>query len=528
MKLISLALALGLLSAGCASAPGPLTTVVEPELAPRELAGRVLYAARQPTVTGASREQTLRPARRITVDVVDPSGAVLGTTATDDDGVFAVLVSDPRASLRVRAAILADGFDLAVTRDAFGAQVHDLVVPVPTAPDARAIEISIGDDNEMAGALHLLDTVLRGARAVHAWTGEHVPRFYAYWARGVTTEWSYYRAERVAGSGRYSVELLGGDPGRQATTDTDEHDEAIILHEFGHFVMDVMTSDSSHGGTHPGGVLVDPGLAWEEGRASWFACAVLGHPLYVDTIGIEPAGSLRVAANLETQSQDGPRGMGSEAGVEEILWDLSDGGPQDVPFALPDTDNDGVALGPAAVFAAMRGIAREPGAYPEITSFLRYLVRTNVADGLAIKQLLLVGGHPEAMLPLDDTPLWPLDIALGSTVGGKIDSMSDPAPSGGPPRPGNGRDAVHAYRVHVPTPMWLTVRLQVFGSGGQSDHTDVDLELRDLRADPLGASRGEGPNELITHFAEPGWYIIYVRDGGTPNRAGYELNVTGR
>jgi hypothetical protein len=332
----------------------------------------------------------------------------------------------------------------------------------------------------------------------------------------------------VAGSGRYSVELMGGDPGRQSTSDTDEHDEAIILHEFGHFVMDVMTSDSSHGGTHPGGTLLDPGLAWEEGRASWFACAVLGHPLYVDTIGIEPSGSLRVAVNLETQSAEGPRGMGSEAGVEEILWDLSDGGAPDAPFALPDTDNDGVALGPAAVFAAMRGIAREPGAYPGITSFLRYLVRTNVAEGLAIKQLLVAGGHPESMLPLDDTPLWPLDIAVGQTLGGKIDSVTDPSPSGGPPRPGNGRDAVHAYRVHVPAAMWLTVRLQIFGSGGQSDHTDVDLELRDLRADPLAASRGEGPSEQIIHRVDPGWYIIYVRDGGSPNRAGYELSVLGR
>ena len=464
VKSFHLALAFALLASGCASLPAPITTLSEPQATPRQLAGRVLYAARQPTTTGASREQTLRPSRRIAIDAVDPSGAVLVSAVTDDDGLFAMLVPDDRASLRVRAAIDSDGFDLAVTRDPFGAQVHELIVPLPADPSAQAIEISIGDESEMAGALHLLDTVLKGARTVHAWTGEHVPPFYAYWARGVTTEWSYYRAERVAGSGRYSVELLGGDPGRQSSTDTDEHDEAIILHEFGHFVMDVMSSDSSHGGTHPGGTLLDPGLAWEEGRASWFACAVLGHPLYVDTIGIEPSGSLRVAVNLETQSAEGPRGMGSEAGVEEILWDLSDGGSLDAPFALPDSDNDGVSLGPAAVFNAMRGIAREPGAYPGITSFLRYLVRTNAVEQLALKQLLIAGGHPEGMLPLDDTPLWPLDIALGETVGGKIDSITDPSPSGGPPRPGNGRDAVQAYRVHVPTPMWLTVRLQVFGS----------------------------------------------------------------
>ncbi len=538
VKTPRLAVALALVSFACASlgcaslpppaaggeAAGPADT--------RDIAGRLLHATRQPTPTGASRAETLRPSRRVAVDAVDSAGTVLASAVTDDDGLFALRVTGADVALRVRAYIAADGFDLAVTRDPFGHQPHELVVPLPErASDAagpEAVEIRIGDETELAGALHLLDTVLRGARAVHAWTGEHVPPFYAYWGRGVTTEWSYYRAERVAGSGRYSVELLGGEPGRQSTTDTDEHDEAIILHEFGHFVMDVMTTDSSHGGTHPGGVLIDPGLAWEEGRASWFACAVLGNPIYVDTIGIEPQGSLRVAVDLETQSAEGPRGMGSEAGVEEILWDLSDGGPSDAAFALPDTDNDGITLGPAAVFAAMRTLAQQPGAFPDITTFLRHLVRTGTANGLGIKHLLLTGGHPEAMLPLDDVPLWPLDIALGSTVGGKIDSISDPAPSGGPPRPGNGRDAVQAYRVHVPTAMWLTVRLRVFGSGGQSDRTDVDLELRDLRAEPLGASRSETPNEQIVTHVQPGWYIVYVRDGGSPNTASYELSVSGR
>jgi hypothetical protein len=248
----------------------------------------------------------------------------------------------------------------------------------------------------------------------------------------------------------------------------------------------------------------------------------------VDTIGLEPQGSLRLAENLESQSADGPRGMGSEAGVMEILWDLSDGGPSDLPFALPDTDNDGVALGPAAVFGAMRTLAQQPGAYPDVTTFLRHLVRTNLANGLTVKNLLLAGGHPESMLPLDDVSPWPIDIALGSTVGGKVDSLTNPAPSGGAPRPGNGRDAVQVYRVHVPTAMWLTLRLRVFGSGGQSDQTDVDLELRNLRADQLAASRSETPAEQVVSYVEPGWYIIYVRDGGSPNRASYELSVSGR
>ena len=56
----------------------------------------------------------------------------------------------------------------------------------------------------------------------------------------------------------------------------------------------------------------------------------------------------------------------------------------------------------------------------------------------------------------------------------------------------------------------------------------MDLELRNLRADQQAASRSETPAEQVVSYVEPGWYIIYVRDGGSPNRASYELSVSGR
>ena len=363
------------------------------------------------------------------------------------------------------------------------------------------------------------------------------PPFYAYWGRGVTREWSYYRGERVAGSGRYHIELLGGDPGAQWTTDTDEHDEAIILHEFGHFVMDVLTSDSSHGGTHPGGVLLDPGLAWEEGRATYFACAVLRDSRYLDTIGVEPRGELRVAHDLEQINAGEVRGVGSEIGVSEVLWDLADGPRASGPSAadedlrtwtLPDVDGDAVSIGAGEVFRAMRELAQQDGAFPDLSTFLRFLVTSGRVPELALKSMLHTGGHPADVLPEDDTPRWPLDIALGASAGGKIDSVSNPAPSGGPPRVGNGRDAVHAYRVHVPQRGVLSIRLRIFGDGQPASQSDIDLELRTLRADQIAASQGTGPAEAIDSFVDAGWYVIYVRDGGTPTRAGYELSVDAR
>ena len=52
--------------------------------------------------------------------------------------------------------------------------------------------------------------------------------------------------------------------------------------------------------------------------------------------------------------------------AQHDLWDLADG----TRDGLPDTDADGIALGPAAVLEAMIAHGAEEGAYPSLPSFL--------------------------------------------------------------------------------------------------------------------------------------------------------------
>lgn len=511
-------MALALASASCGGAtPAPPTA-----LPPREIhaAGTIRFGARTPTATGLTATEELRPARFVEVRLVDEGGATVASTHTDGTGAFEL--AGPGVSLDVVAHAEHAGLSIETTHDQGGRDVHTFRVPVsegaPMAVDVRDAE------SEMAGALHIVDTLLGGLEAVQRWTGVTLPSVYVYWGRGVTTDWSYYRGEMPAGSGRFCLELLGGQPGHQASTDTDEHDEAIILHELGHFVMDRISGDSSIGGMHPRGSLVDPGLAWEEGRATWFATAVLGLPFYRDTIGIQGGeggvgGTTRVDENLETPQP--PRGLGSETSVAGVLWDLSDGDDT----GLLDGDADGVALGPAAILSAMRDQAAEPGAFASIGSFLRFLVRTGVAQGADVSAMLARTGEPADLLPPDDVSTWPIDVAVGQSAHGTVDGLTDPAPSGGAARPENGFDAVRAFRVHVTERGMLDVQMLIDGSGGASDRTDLDLELRDRRARVLDRTVGATQRQAVVDLVEPGDYIAYVRDAGSGNRADFELRV---
>lgn len=486
--------------------------------------GTATYEARHPTPTGASVALERRPARRVEVVALGPDGAALATTATGDDGAYTLTAPRATTALALRARIAHDGHELRISPDADWEHIHELRVATaaPGRVDLAATDAAPGGP---AGAFHIADTLLRGVEAVRAWTGRPLPPLIAYWGRGVTSEWSYYRGERPAHSGRFMLELMGGSRGRLQTSDCDEHDEGIVLHEFGHFVMDRLSTNSSTGGNHPSGYLIDPGLAWEEGRATWLSAAIRREPSYQDTIGVEPRGSLRVDHQIE-QGDSGPRGIGSENSVIDVLWDLTDG-----VEGYPDADNDGVAVGPAPILRAMMELAEEPGAYPSLGSFLLRLTRAQgerppVVTREALTEMLRRTGQPTAML--DESAPWPEELALPGEARGRVDGLTSPAPSGGPPRPENGFDALRVYRVRVPQRGWLRLELRIDGSGRPQEHTDVDLELRDIRGESIASSAGTGPEERLSRLLEPGWYLVYVRDGGggrNGNRAGFTLRT---
>ena len=162
------------------------------------------------------------------------------------------------------------------------------------ATGAAMTQISIPVSNPAAGAFNILDVFTSGAEFVQSLSrGAYPTVATAFWQTGNSLG-TYYcsggaNSTCPRGAGIY-VLSYGGD--------TDEYDDDVLWHEYGHFIADKYSKDDSPGGKHRlTSNDLDLRLTWSEGWGDFFPTAVkiwLGSTLrsstavpsmYVDTSG---------------------------------------------------------------------------------------------------------------------------------------------------------------------------------------------------------------------------------------------------
>lgn len=155
--------------------------------------------------------------------------------------------------------------------------------------------------------------------------------------------------------------------------DTDEFDQHVIGHEFGHYFEDVFSRSDSIGGSHGSGERLDLRLAFGEGFGTAFSAMVLNDPAYRDS-GNGVAGDFTI--NLETEFPS-PEGWYSEFSIAEILWDLFD-----------PANDDPVAMGFTPIYDVFTDAQRTTPALTSIFSFAEALRAANPAQVAGINTLL--------------------------------------------------------------------------------------------------------------------------------------------
>lgn len=288
-----------------------------------EVHGVIGYEKKAPTTSGLG-ASTPVAAPNVLVRVRSYSdGAEVGRAYTAEDGSFQVTfdasedvfvdvntVGDPS----VYPMSVRDCPELDCDSDA----AYTVATP-PFTPDASVDlgTLVIGVD-QGAGAFNIFAQYVAGVDFARANFKQEVPPFTVRWERGSSTacDTSCFVASLAT--------ILVNGP----LEDTDEFDDSVLLHEFGHFVENAFSRSDSPGGYHDGSP-TDPRLAWGEGYGTFVGARIAQTPLYIDT-GAAGASviDVRSAGNQVPANPNDIRGMNqlvSELLVSQFLWSLDAG-----------------------------------------------------------------------------------------------------------------------------------------------------------------------------------------------------------
>ncbi len=347
------------------------------------------------------------PARDVVVEIIDAgSSAVLGSTTTNASGDYSVAVPANRSAfVRAKAQMLRNSgtpnWNFRVLNNTNSDALYALdgsAFNTGTAASTRNLRAATGwgtnsyTGTRAAAPFAILDTVYRAKELILTadpnaafanldffWSPDNratVNRFCPDTGDIGTT---FYQVSGTSDECATPAELPAGiyvlgsfDSG---SGDTDEFDQHVIAHEFGHYFEDRFSRSDSLGGSHNGTDRLDLRVAFGEGWGNAFAGMSVQDPQYRDSMsGVD----FDFGLNLES---DDPRAEGwfSELSVGEIIWDIYDS------VAEP---HDTIALGFTPIFQTMTGPQVTTDALTSIFSFATGMRQTSSADAAAINALL--------------------------------------------------------------------------------------------------------------------------------------------
>jgi hypothetical protein len=323
----------------------------------------------------------IRPIRRVTVQLLDSGNVVLGQTVTDGNGEysFSNIAANQNVRIRVRAELkssgpapwdveVRDNVDTSASPPPLGqrpiyvvdfstfntgfAHITDADFTARTGWDGNAYT-----GNRAAAPFAILDAILDGIEmitAVHP-TATFAP-LDAFWSVNNTLS----SPENVA-AGELPTSFYRGGQGLfllgDASTDTEEFDDHVSIHEWGHYFEDNFSRSDSVGGPHTIGESLDPRVAFGEGFATGLAAIALENPRYCDTSApLETSGF-----QLDTENENrGNQGYYNEMSVATLLYDLWD-------TNVDGSDNGSIGFGP--IYSVMTGAQRTTDAFTSLFSF---------------------------------------------------------------------------------------------------------------------------------------------------------------
>jgi hypothetical protein len=273
----------------------------------------ILTADRRPYDEDGLGDTETGPVEGVTAVVMRGSDdAPLGFAITDHEGRFSI--SYEIAGGPTGVYLRAGAFNFTASHRTWVTDDSEATYSVQgTAVDDSAGQVQLDlhvTEAQDAGALNIFSVLYRNTVAASSLTQILLPPLQAVWERG-----QHLFCGTCHTTGR--IFLLG------VPDDTDEYDNAVISHEFGHYLAWAVSRDDTPGGAHDG-TPTDPRLAWSEGLATWIGLILLDETIYIDTKAT--GATVRDPEDMGWDADPaGPLDQDlSEFVVLESLWDMTD------------------------------------------------------------------------------------------------------------------------------------------------------------------------------------------------------------
>lgn len=236
--------------------------------------GKMRYEDREYNADGFTGTPSYYKAVRYAkIEAVDSAtNAILSEGFTNADGDYSLPICSDKFPLYIRLSSLTGVQNKPMVEvDNTSALLYSLAGPdiaLPSGDDATT-DIDIPMTNPVAGAFNIFDTLTAAGEFVRSLVGINPELIKAYWQVGSGGTY-YCRSNCPQTEGIY---ILGGDS--LGYGDTDEYDDDVLWHEYGHFIANKFSRDDSPGGAHSiSENNLDLRLTWSEGWASFFSSAV--------------------------------------------------------------------------------------------------------------------------------------------------------------------------------------------------------------------------------------------------------------
>ena len=385
---------------GSSSTPSFPTTVTTPTTTPPPTSGAPVGISGTITFEDVPENDTTdglnfnaitdAPIRGVTVEALDASDNVLATGQSDSAGGYNLSVpSNTSVRIRVKAEMIqttGTTWDVRVQDNTNGDALYAFQGSLASSGATDSIRDLNADSGwtglgytgpRVAGPFAILDPIYDTLQAFAvAAPGLNFPETDFNWSPNNTTAFGE-PSDGEIGTSNYSgngqIFILG-----EEDVDTDEYDEDVVVHEWGHYFEDMLSRSDSIGGAHGLGDRIDFRLALSEGFGNALAAIINEDELYRDSGGSQQSSGFNF--NVENEPNVPNNGWYSETSVQEIIYDI---------FDADDDAGDSVSLGLAAISNAMTSATyTENTVFTTIYTFMDAVISQNSGSSAELGALL--------------------------------------------------------------------------------------------------------------------------------------------